>query len=424
MRPPEPIASEQHIEPPRDRYTLDGDEQVEARIAADQERVAAAVAEVVPAQHFMALVLMGGYGRGEGGYVHRQTEHGLVPAPYNDYDYFVVVRRTHRAQRRQLAQRLSGAAKRLEHLLGVEVDFALLRNSRLGRAERSLMNAEMCWGHRVVAGNPDVLRKMPRMPFPTVAPAELTRLLLNRGALLLMNERQLRGSRAARHGRGTPSACPAVQPEVFFKYLGKAVLACGDALLAMNGCYHPSYPVKLARLEAFQQPGSSNCRGTMDAFFARDEPRFMALYRFAYQHKFHPDYEALNEESAADWQAEVRRLWLETLRAFEHYRLGQPVNSWADYCGPEIPKGQIGGRGGVLRNGLITLRDYGVVELLRQPRWALRYPRERLIATLPLLLTDVGDRPDPCVCTALGLPYQTSWLEATQEFLQAWHRYA
>ena len=73
---------------PGKRYTPDGDASVESRIDSDQQLIAAAVMDVVPESHFRALVLIGGYARGEGGFRHVDCK----PEPYNDYDYFVVVR--------------------------------------------------------------------------------------------------------------------------------------------------------------------------------------------------------------------------------------------------------------------------------------------------------------------------------------------
>ena len=131
--------------------------------------------------------MMGGHGRGEGGYVSIDGQ----PAPYSDYDYFVVVAKTDSAARTALTERLAEAAHRLENEVGVEVDFALLRAERLRAAEFSLMNAEMRWGHRVVAGDQNVLAAMRPMPFHRLPPGEITRLMLNRGSLLLMNQQRL-----------------------------------------------------------------------------------------------------------------------------------------------------------------------------------------------------------------------------------------
>jgi hypothetical protein len=387
---------ESDIAPPDpERYTLDGDEAVEARIARDQALIAAAVEEVLAPPAFRALVLMGGYGRGEGGYVLRDGQ----PAAYNDYDYFVVVRGLDRARRNALSEALAGKAKDLEHAVGVEVDFALLLEDRLPNTEYSLMNAEMIWGHRMVAGDPDVLDAMPAMPFGGLPAGEFTRLLLNRGALLLMNQVRLaEGSKPSR-----------LEQEVFFKYLFKAVLACGDARLAGNRTYHPSYVKKRELLQ------------TMD--WSGKEP-FMDLYAQAWENKFHPDYGRYADEDSAAWQERVVRLWLETLSWFEQGRTGRDIGDWTAYCSPSIPKGQGRGSWGGLRNVAITLRDFGPAELLRRPLWALRYPRERLISALPLLLSDWTDRTRSAVAGVLAVPVGTSRTDSAERFLQLWRRYA
>jgi hypothetical protein len=301
----------------RDRYTLDGDAAVEARIAHDQELVAQAVTAILAPPAFRGLVLMGGYGRGEGGFVRRDGH----PEPYNDYDYFVVVRGLDGAARAALSQELAVAAKTLEHQVGVEVDFALLREDRLPGAEYSLMNAEMLWGHRVVAGDPQVLATMPPMPFASLPPGEYSRLLLNRGSLLLMNQRRL----------ANPEPLAAPEQEVLFKYLFKAILACGDARLAGSGCYHPSYLKKIERLEALDWSGQAD---------------FMALYRQAWENKFHPDYGRFAGEDARAWQGRVVPIWLATLAWFEQVRSGRPIPDWTSYASPGFAKGQGGNPGG------------------------------------------------------------------------------
>jgi len=142
------------------RYTYDGDEAVEARIHRDQELIAAAVEKALPGPELRAVVLMGGYGRGEGGF----TMIDGKPAPYNDYDYFIVVRGMDKAAIRAAEPRLAKVAKELEKQVGVEVDFFFLREETLPSSEYSLMNAEMIWGHRVIQGDPNILDAMPQCP--------------------------------------------------------------------------------------------------------------------------------------------------------------------------------------------------------------------------------------------------------------------
>lgn len=383
------------IAPPnRDRYTLDGDAAVETRIARDQSLIADAVTALVAPSEFRALVLMGGYGRGEGGYCLRDGQ----PEPYNDYDYFVVVPNLGRSRRLALTQALAERAKVLEHEVGVEVDFALLREDRLSQADYSLMNAEMIWGHRVVAGDLRVLDTMPRMPFSALPRGEFTRLLLNRGALLLMNQQRLAAG----------ASLSEAEQEVFFKYLFKAMLACGDARLAGNQTYHPSYVKKRELLGAMDWDGK--------------EP-FMDLYAQAWEQKFHPNYRRYLAENPTDWQARVVHCWLDTLSWFEQRRLGKGIDHWAAYCSPTVPKGQ-GNAWGGLRNLAITLRDFDVTEPLRRPRWSLRYPRERLIGALPLLLSETEGLSSRPLAEALALSPGTPWSQATVVFLRLWRRYA
>ena len=152
------------------RYTPDGDAAVESRINRDQQLIARAVTELVPSENFRALVLIGGYARGEGGYRHVNGK----PEPYNDYDYFVVVGGISQRGLKALKPLLVHLGHSLTATVGVEVDLEILKEELLPKAEYSLMHAEMLWGHRVVAGNQDILSSIPGMPFARLALADLT----------------------------------------------------------------------------------------------------------------------------------------------------------------------------------------------------------------------------------------------------------
>ena len=379
-----------------DRFTPDGDDAVESRIGYDQQLISAAVMDAVPAQQFRALVLIGGYARGEGGFRHVDGK----PEPYNDYDYFVVVGGMTPAAVEVLKAQLLELGHVLTARVGVEVDLAVLRLEALPRAEYSLMHAEMLWGHRVVAGDAAILEAMPRMPFAGLALAEFTRLMLNRGSLLLMNRNAL-----ATGTSGEPR-----QREQYMKYLFKAVLACGDARLAAAGQYHPSYSEKWQRLQRLHWDG---------------QERFLPQYRMALEAKFHPAYEQYAAAKLEKCLQQVTDLWLETLAHLESVRLGSHAGSWAAYASPGVSKGQSApGLRGLVRNVGVTVRDYGPLELLTNLRWSLRYPRERLISILPGLLAGPGLVRDSQLTTALGLAARGSWQQLVRSYLEQWHRYA
>ncbi len=378
------------------RYTPDGDASVESRISHDQQLIAAAVTDLVPAAHFRALVLIGGYARGEGGFRFVEGQ----PEPYNDYDYFVVVGGMSQHDVQSLKPQLLELGHALTRQVGVEVDLAVLKAENLPGAEYSLMHAEMLWGHRVGTGDPEILASMPSMPFAGLGLAEFTRLMLNRGSLLLMNRRALLAG----------AVTEASEREQFMKYLFKAVLACGDARLAAAGRYHPAYTEKWQRLQQLQWAGQA---------------RFLPQYEMALEAKFHPAYDQYGTADLEACLRQVTQLWLETLAHLESTRLGVHAGSWSEYASPSVSKGQSSpGLRGLVRNVGVTLRDYGLRELLTNLRWSLRYPRERLISILPGLLGEPGLVHDRQLATALGLARGGGWHELTSSYLEQWHRYS
>ena len=363
-------------------------------MAMDQSIIGAYVEDAISKNHFEALVLMGGYGRGEGGYCMKAGK----PSPYNDYDYFVIVNNMSRKEAQALQHHLKDLAHRLSVIVDVEVDLAVLRSETLANAPFSLMNAEMKLGHRVVAGNEHVLDSMPSMPFDKLALGEFTRLMNNRGALLLMNSRMLASNKHLDEQ----------ERETYFKYLFKAVLACGDAYLASDGAYHPSYAEKRKRMATL---------GNLP------EQGFIDLYEQAVEQKFQPDTDLFMDENLEDWQRNITDQWLKAFAILEAHRTRNPIRSWKDYALPGLSKGQLE-TPQMLRNVAITMRDFGAGHTLRNLNWALRYPRERLISVLPLLLNAESGKPSKKVMTPLAVPPETDRTRVVEHYLETWARYA
>ena len=387
--PIERIAAVEQPPPPAERYTLDGSDDVEARIDQDQRQVAEAVRALCNADHLGALVLVGGYGQGAGGFV--RSADG--PHPYEGYEYRLVVRRSNAAWRAEAGERLAALSRELSVRLGVAVRFVLWREERLPALPATLENAEIRWGHRIIDGDPRGMRAMPPMPFYEIAPGEMTRRLIDCGLGLLENQQRLL--------RAQPFDVAVNQR--FFDNLFRAVLVAGDAKLAAARQYHPSYPERLNRLRALD---------------VRHHSKFMGLYELAYRQRFRPDYTAFAGEHPDDWHTRGVWVWLDNLRALEERRLGRPVGDWHAYCRARIPKGQSIGLGGPLRAVIMTARRLGAAEVLRQPLRAIRHPRERMIAALPLLLAERGSRIDRCIAQALARPGDASWQEASIALLK------
>jgi hypothetical protein len=150
----------------------------------------------------------------------------------------------------------------------------------------------------------------------------------------------------------------------------------------------------------------------------------MDLYTQAWDSKFHPDYGRYAGEDSAAWQKRVVGIWLETLSWFERQRIGVDTGDWRAYCSASVSKGQGRSAWGGLRNLAITLRDFGPTELVRRPHWSMRYPRERLISALPLLLFHAEESGIPALAGALAVAPGTTWRDLAENFLRLWRRYA
>ncbi len=118
------------------------------------------------------------------------------------------------------------------------------------------------------------------------------------------------------------------------------------------------------------------------------------------------------------------RLWLDTLAWFEGVRSGRPVPDWEGFASPRLAKGQGRDTLALPANLARNLRDFGPGGLLRNPGWARRHPRDRLISALPLLLAGPGAPASPALAAALGVARGTPWPATTERFLGLWARYS
>jgi hypothetical protein len=171
-----------------------------------------------------ALVLGGGYGRGEGGLLwHNGAWH-----PENDYDLFAILHAGESidAWRPRVAEGLIPALQTGQRM---EYEVGLLCIDQLATLPPTQMFIDLRAGHRVLAGTTDVLTAaMPeRSPAALGARAGLD-LVLNRAALLLTAEREL-----------TEPARGDLDLIRLERWMHKVELAVGDAVLMTHGLYHP-----------------------------------------------------------------------------------------------------------------------------------------------------------------------------------------
>lgn len=167
-----------------------------------------------------AVVLGGGYGRGEGGVL--RTPQG--DRPYNDLDIFVFSDGASRGEARRIAAELAVVAKNWEKRLGVAVDLSPVKELRsLKRVADKLMYQELVRGWLPIWGTVDPEELIPLRPAEALPFSEAVRLILNRGMGLIFA-----GEHLAKGGD---------DEDFIMRNLQKSQLGGGDALLIAAGKY-------------------------------------------------------------------------------------------------------------------------------------------------------------------------------------------
>jgi hypothetical protein len=184
----------------------------------------------IPRDEIVALILGGGYGRGEGGVL--TTDDG--PRPYNDYDLVLV----HQGKReRKLRRSLHEIHLAQTSACGIHVDITPLRLAQLPQLPPSLTWFELAAGHKVLWGPSRILLEMGPRRLGDVPPSEWGRLLFNRGSGLLL-------SLWFDQNQDLPLFHGETFESFVTRQIGKAWLALGDTHLAALGLYDSSVLVR------------------------------------------------------------------------------------------------------------------------------------------------------------------------------------
>ncbi|MDD5596613.1 MAG: hypothetical protein PHV82_01630 [Victivallaceae bacterium] len=219
------------------RYTLNGDAAFDEMLDGYLAAIAEAVKMSGFARSIAAIVLGGGYGRGEGGVlVDVNGEKKL----YNDLDFFVITENVSFWERRRIDRFLAAVGKKFSREIGVELDFGRAKTlKQLSRMPLTMMWQELKEGHQVVYGSKDIMRCLPDYELRDLPRTEGLQLLLNRGAGLLL------AKEALEKGGDSPD-----ELDFIGRNLYKTVLACGDIFLLVQKQYCLSLPERLALLKA------------------------------------------------------------------------------------------------------------------------------------------------------------------------------
>ncbi len=372
------------------RFTVDGSEALEQHLARVCLRVRGGVEELVPQDRLEGIVLAGGYGRGEGGVLRTGNGDG----PYNDLEFFVFIRGSTVLNDHRYKSRLHHLGEDLSAEAGIEVEFKILSLAKFRSSGTSMFYYDLIMGHRWLVGHEalfsgcDHHRDALRIPLH-----EATRLLFNRCSGLLYARERLQRTVFTNE-----------DADFVGRNIAKARLALGDVWLTMHGSYHWSCVERQRRLREAREGMAGD---------------LVSAHAAGVAFKLHPvlasaskKHELASEHNAIGTLAQ--RLWLE----LEGKRMKHVFASSGDYAHasqslcPEHPGWW---------NALCNFRAFGWRSLASP--FLTRYPRERLLRALALLLwgrPDEAKGPTVSACLQCG---GSGFAGCVQAYETLWHRF-
>jgi hypothetical protein len=374
------------------RFTLDGNADLEARLQDICAEVLEHVSTIVPAANLEGLVLGGGYGRGEGGVLKTASRE----MPYNDLEFYVFIGGNRLLQERKYGHQLLHLAESLSETHHLHIEFKIESLRRLRTSPTSMFSYDLVSRHRILHGKATLFAGCERHLCSEAIPnAEASRLLLNRFTGLLLVKEILAG------GWVKPE-----EADFSRRNLAKAQLALGDAVLAHVGRYHWSCLERRRRLEALEE----------------SFPRILEIrthHASGAEFKFHPYQSCETWGELATAHKKIGSLALDLWLSLESRRLCRGFSTAREYAFSPLQKWPATP---AWRNWLLTLRTFGAKALFASG--SLQYPRERLFNALPLLLWDVG-----CEPRALGRLQQqlhtgaADWFGLVGAYKRVWSSY-
>ena len=392
------------------QYTILDDPAADAAV----QRVLDVVVKDVRAllgDRLQAVVLTGGYGRGQGGVCKDGASYRLV----NDLDLMVFVRGylSERARAR-LNHQLEALGRRLTPMAsGIkQIDLAVANTLALHFAPNLVVHYEVAHGHQIIYGALDLRKIMPRYDPRKLDPIDGAIYFYSRGSGLLLPALYF-----ATGNLDNPEFQQNFQIEI-----QKACQAMGDALLLLTRQYHCSYRERLARFQRL------NAQSVLPQMPEGLLDRVTPLYEWATRKKLQPYFEWEGEHEMVGQWFRVREVFGDFFRWHESVRLGRDFDSWTAYS-DHIRERGMGEPLSIRLRAMVRSVLGRIASPSRQ--LTLRTTRRYLLSVMPLLLFAL--RPDLSVnqdaisrAAALlreeageaGLP---DWVRLVQAYLVAYH---
>ncbi|MCB9799312.1 MAG: hypothetical protein H6757_00955 [Candidatus Omnitrophica bacterium] len=282
------------------RFTARGSVEVEERITAIMTEVCERLKKALAPQDCDAVVLLGGYGRGEGGVLRE----GGIEKPHNNFDLLMITRTAHPKRINALRIKASTAIEDLAGKYKVEFDIGVIARSKLQKSPSLVMWYDMRHGHKILLGPKDYVSGMSQFELEKIPVWDVENLLINRGTLVIINDLIIEQK----------DLDEKIQ-RLIIKHTIKAIIGYGDALLYFLGKYHWSYCEKQKRMAAAGEIPAS----------------FKQLYNEAMNFRFEPDYQKFMANDLCSWVATIKETLQSIHLACERLRYQRPDLDWNGY---------------------------------------------------------------------------------------------
>lgn len=344
------------------RFTARGGDEVEALCRSIVAHAVAVMERVVGRESFRAIVMLGGYGRGEGG-----VEVGpRGERPHNNFDFLIIT--TLRAPRDhgRLKRAVDHALAPIAAAHGVGLDVGVVGAWKLRTSPCLVMWYDMRFGHKTLAGDASFVPSLRRFSRSAIVPSDVRDLLVNRGTLLVIDDLLLARGGLDDGGR-----------RAVVKHAMKAIIGYGDAFLFTVGDYDWSYLAKQRRMRARE-----------------DAPEALRVaYDEAVEFRLRPSYERFEGRDLGAWLDGLRGPLADVHLRFERLRLGRPGIDWSDYARSAILRDatrSLDSARGLARAARGLARPRGARASARGPRLALAARVLGARGVLPLLFPTVA----------------------------------
>ncbi len=251
-----------------------------------------------------ALILIGGYGRGEGGIV---VENG-VHSPHNNLDLLYIYNGNISSKTVDLVNELLQITA-IKYSIGI--DMFAINKQKLLNINGLVIAYDMRYGHKKLLGNSNFLKEHKAFSIYNIDPADIRQLIVNRGTLLLINRLLLQKESLTKE-----------EKKLIVKHTIKAIIGYGDALLYFNNLYHWSYAKK-----------QSNMSESTSI-----DPKVKTLYSDAILFRFMPNYEEYLQKDLKAWNEELIEIFSSIHLHCEKINLSETELNWDKYLSTALDK--------------------------------------------------------------------------------------